>query len=128
MTERGVAFARRVFRGAAIYGIVALLPQYFLEERVGRDYPPPITHPEHFYGFVGVALAWQFLFLLIARDPVRFRPAMPVAVVEKLAFGVAAVVLFALGRVPTAILAVGVIDLVLAALFVGAWRATRDVS
>ena len=82
-------FARRVFRIAAIYGILALAPQYFLEENVGRDFPPPITHPEHFYGFVGVALAWQFLFLVIANNPVRFRPAMPVAVVEKLAFGVA---------------------------------------
>lgn len=118
-------FARRVFRIAAIYGILALAPQYFLEDKVGRDFPPPITHPEHFYGFVGVALAWQFLFLVIANDPVRFRPAMPVAVVEKLGFGVAAVVLFALGRVATAILAFGVIDLVLAALFVAAWRATR---
>jgi hypothetical protein len=124
VTARGVGFARRVFRIAATYGILALAPQYFLEERVGRDFPPPITHPEHFYGFVGVALAWQFLFLVIARDPVRFRPAMPVAVVEKLAFGIAAVVLFALGRIPAAVLAFGVIDLVLAALFVAAWRAT----
>ncbi|GMU66290.1 MAG: hypothetical protein AMXMBFR36_25640 [Acidobacteriota bacterium] len=121
-------FARRVFRIAAIYGILALAPQYFLEDKVGRDFPPPITHPEHFYGFVGVALAWQFLFLLIAKDPVRFRPAMPVAVVEKLAFGGAAVVLYALGRIPTAVLGVGLIDLVLAALFVAAWRATRDAS
>lgn len=126
MTARGVAFARRVFRVAAIYGILALAPQYFLEERVGRDYPPPITHPEHFYGFVGVALAWQFLFLVIAKDPVRFRPAMPVAVVEKLAFGVPAIVLYLLGRIPAAVLAFGLIDLVLATLFVAAWRATRD--
>jgi hypothetical protein len=70
-------------------------PQFFLEAQIGRDYPPPITHPEHFYGFVGVALAWQFVFLLIGRDPARYRPLMPIAVLEKLAFGVPAVVLYA---------------------------------
>lgn len=52
-------FARYLFCFAAIYGFLVLVPQYFLEEHIGRDYPPPITHPEHFYGFLGVALAWQ---------------------------------------------------------------------
>lgn len=120
-------FARRVFLLAAVYGFLVLVPQYFLEERVGRDFPPPITHPEHFYGFVGVALAWQVLFVVIARDPVRFRPAMPVAALEKLAFGGAAVALFAQGRLHPAILAAGLVDLVLAALFVLAWRRTPDL-
>lgn len=55
------AFARRVFTGAAVYGLAVLLPQYFMEGRVGRDFPPPITHPEHFCGFIGVAFAWQVL-------------------------------------------------------------------
>lgn len=119
-------FARRVFAGAAVYGVLALVPQYFLEERIGRDYPPPITHPEHFYGFVGVALAWQVLFLLIARDPVRYRPAMPIAVLEKLVFAVPAVVLFVRDRVPAAVLGFGLIDLVLAVLFLAAFRATPE--
>ena len=101
-------FARRVFGAAGVYGLLALLPQYFLEERIGRDYPPPITHPEHFYGFIGVAVAWQVLFFLIARDPARFRPAMPVAVLEKLVFAVPAMLLFASGRVPGAVLGFGV--------------------
>ena len=119
-----MTFARRVFAGAAVYGILALLPQYFLEARIGRDFPPPITHPEQFYGFVGVSLAWQFLFLLIARDPLRYRPAMIVAVLEKLAFGGATVVLFALDRVPAPVLAVGLVDLLLASLFTAAYRKT----
>jgi hypothetical protein len=29
---------------------------YFMEGRIGRDTPPPITHPENFYGF-GIAVA-----------------------------------------------------------------------
>lgn len=119
-------FARRVFGAAGVYGLLALLPQYFLEERIGRDYPPPITHPEHFYGFIGVAVAWQVLFFLIARDPARFRPAMPVAVLEKLAFAVPAMLLFASGRVPGAVLGFGLVDLLLAALFLAAWRSTRS--
>jgi hypothetical protein len=110
-------FARRVFTMAAIYGILVLAPQYFLEAQIGRDYPPPITHPEHFYGFVGVALAWQFAFLLIGRDPARYRPLMPIAVLEKLAFGVPAVVLYLQGRLHVHVLGAGLLDLVLGALF-----------
>jgi len=124
MPDAARRFARRVFTGAAVYGIVALLPQYFLEDRIGRDFPPAITHPEHFYGFVGIALAWQFAFLVIARDPVRYRALMPVAVLEKLAFGGAAFVLFAQHRVAWPVPAVGAIDLVLATLFLAAYRVT----
>ena len=110
-------FARRVFTAAGIYGLIALLPQYFLEERIGRDYPPPITHPEHFYGFVGVAAAWQLAFLLIGRDPARYQPLMPVAVIEKLVFAIPAAVLYAQGRIPASVLAFGGIDLLLGTLF-----------
>lgn len=119
-----MTFARRTFLVAALYGVIVLLPQYFMEAAIGRDYPPPITHPEHFYGFVGLALAWQVVFALIASDPVRYRPLMPVAVCEKLAFGVPAIVLFAQGRLAGAVLAAGLIDLALGALFVIAYRLT----
>ena len=47
-------FARIVFLVAGIYGLLVVAPQYFLEARIGRDTPPAITHPEFFYGFVGV--------------------------------------------------------------------------
>lgn len=117
-------FARRVFLTAAVYGVLVLAPQYFLEAKVGRDFPPPITHPEHFYGFIGVALAWQVLFVVVALDPIRYRPVMPVAVLEKLAFGVAAVVLFTQGRIHAAVLGAGLIDLVLATLFITVFRLT----
>ena len=118
-------FARIVFRIAGVYGVLVLVPQYFLEARIGRDFPPAITHPEHFYGFIGVALAWQFVFFVIASDPVRFRPVMWPAVFEKLAFGVAAIVLFAQQRIAAPILAAGLFDLVLAGLFLVALQRTR---
>ena len=121
---RGTSFARRVFLIAGIYGVIALLPQYFLEERIGRDLPPPITHPEYFYGFVGLALVWQIVFFMVARDVVRFRPLMPVAVLEKLVFGVPAVVLYGQGRIGGSVLTAGLIDLLLACLFTAAFIAT----
>jgi hypothetical protein len=121
---RGITLARRVFTVAGVYGILVLLPQYFMEDRVGRDYPPPITHPENFYGFIGVALAWQVVFLIVGRDPVRYRLLMLPAVLEKLAFGGAAVVLQVQGRIAPIVLGFGMIDLVLAALFIAAYRAT----
>ena len=117
-------FAQRVFLIAGIYGVLALLPQYFMEERVGRDFPPPITHPEHFYGFIGVALAWQVAFFIIARDPVRFRPIMPVASLEKITFGIATIALYLQKRLAFPLLVAGVLDLVLAGLFLLAWRWT----
>lgn len=121
-------FAKRAFQGAAVYGLLALVPQYFLEEKLNADFPPAITHPEHFYGFIGVAVAWQIAFLVIASDVVRFRPLMLVALIEKLSFGVAAIALFAAGRVPGAVLGFGIVDLCLGAMFVAAWRATASAA
>ena len=122
----GARFASRVFRIAAIYGVVVLLPQYFMEGKIGRDTPPPITHPEYFYGFVGVALAWQLAFLVVARDPLRFRPLMPVAVVEKASFGLAAVALYLAGRLGLQMLGAGIVDLILGALFLMSYARTAD--
>jgi hypothetical protein len=119
-------FGRWVFLLAAVYGLVVLLPQYFLEGKIGRDYPPPITHPEHFYGFIGVALAWQIAFLLIARDVRRYRIFMIPSALEKLSFGVAVLVLHAQDRIPSALLAFGLIDLMLCVLFLVAFRLTRE--
>ncbi|HEX8130489.1 MAG TPA: hypothetical protein VF527_15415 [Pyrinomonadaceae bacterium] len=119
-------FAKILFLVAGIYGLVALLPQYFLEEYNGRNFPPPITHPEYYYGFVGVAVAWQVLFLILAKDPVRFRPMMIPAVLEKLGFGVVAVILYAQQRLSAFTLGAGLIDLILGALFVVAYVKTGD--
>lgn len=119
-------FARRVFLWAGIYGIAVLVPQYFMEARINRDFPPPITHPEHFYGFIGVALAWQFAFLTIARDVVRYRLLMVPAMLEKAGFGGAVLVLYAIGRVDLFVLAPALVDLGLAGAFFAAFRSTRS--
>jgi hypothetical protein len=110
-------FARWVFLLSGVYGLVLLAPQYLLEAQVGRDNPPEITHPEYFYGFVGVALAWQAAFLVIALDPPRYRLLMLPAVLEKFSFGLAAAVLYLQGRLSAAVLGFGVADLTLGCLF-----------
>jgi hypothetical protein len=110
-------FARWVFLLAGLSGVALLVPPYFLEERTGQDYPPPINHPEYYYGFLGVTLAWQLLFLVIAADPARLRPAMLPAMLEKLSFVAAIPVLYALGRVPAVWVAFASLDATWLVLF-----------
>src|SRR5687768_8794387 len=97
-------FASRVFLLAGLYGILVLAPQYLAESGAGLALPEPIRNPEHFYGFVGLALVWQLVFLLISRDVERYRPLMLVAVLEKLAFGMPVLILYARGRVNAVVL------------------------
>jgi hypothetical protein len=79
---RTMKFARIVFLVAAIWGVLVLTPLYFMFDLIGRQDPPPITHPAFFYGLVGVALVWQIAFFVISRDPVRLRPLMIPAMLE----------------------------------------------
>ncbi len=119
-------FAKYTFNAAGIYGLIVLLPQYFLEEKNGRDFPPAITHPEYFYGFVGVGLAFQIAFLMIARDPVRYRMMMIPAMIEKFSFAIAVYALFGLGRVAPMMVGAASIDLILGILFVEAFLKTKE--
>lgn len=121
-------FAKIIFYVAGIYGLVVLFPQYFMEMKNGRDFPPPITHPEYYYGFVGVALAFQVLFLIIARRPIQYRAAMIPSVIEKFSFGIAAVVLFLQNRLALPLFAAGLIDLIFGLLFVAAVLKTKPES
>jgi hypothetical protein len=117
-------FARGVFGTAGVWGLAVMIPMFFLESYISHTQPPPITHPEFFYGFAGVTFAWQILFLLIARDPVRLRPAMPAGVVEKLAFAVSIPLLVAAHRVDSQALVFAAIDGLFAVLFVAAYLRT----
>lgn len=105
------------FRGAAVFGLVALLPQYALPQPAGAELVA--------YGFIGTAAAFQLIFWLIGGNPIHYRALMLPSVAEKLAFGVPAIALFANGKVPAAVLVFGLIDLALGLGFFTAWRATR---
>jgi hypothetical protein len=118
-------FARIVFIVAGLWGILLLTPLYFMFDMISAQDPPAITHPAFYYGFTGVALAWQLAFFMIARDPVRLRPIMIPSILEKVGYGGAVIVLFAQGRMHPQDLAFGLVDIFLAALFVVAFVKTK---
>jgi hypothetical protein len=119
-------FAKIVFFVAGIYGLLILAPIYFMEGKIGRETPPAITHPEYFYGFVGVGLAWQVLFLVLSSDPVRYRAMIPPSILEKISYGIALAVLFSQHRLPLSVLAIGSVDWIFALLFLAAYFTTRS--
>ncbi len=116
--------AKLIFYAAGIWGIAVLLPHYFLESYIGRDTPPAITHPEYFYGFVGVGLAWQFAFLMIARNPVRYRLLMLPSIAEKWLFTIGSAILIMQGRVAPKFSVPVVIDFAFGVLFLIAFVKT----
>jgi hypothetical protein len=121
-------FAKIVFLIAGVWGLAIVTPLFFLFDYVGTQYPPPITHPDFYYGFATVTLAWQLAFLVIARNPARFRPLMPVAMIEKFGYVAALAVLHWQGRISFAQASAGIPDVLLGALFVAAFVKTRPVT
>jgi hypothetical protein len=117
-------FARRVFSIATLFGLAVIPPMFFLEGRFGRDYPPPITHPEFYYGFVGAVFAWQLVYLLVAWDPLRYRPLMLLGAVCKMSFATATFILVAQGSAPAGPATLVTVDVVLSVLFVWAFVVT----
>ena len=118
-------FAKIVFWVAGIWGFVAITPLYFMVNLIGEKDPPPITHPAFFYGFVGLALAWQLAFCFIATDPVRYRPLMIPSILEKATYAIAVIVLVAQGRTRPSDLVFAGTDSLLGILFVIAYFKTR---
>lgn len=118
-------FAKIVFWIAAIWGVLIITPLYFMFDLIGRNDPPPITHPGFFYGFAGAALAWQIAFFFIAKDPVRHRPLMIPSMLEKFSYGTAVVMLVLQGRMHSSDLVFGAVDLLLGLLFVVAYLKTQ---
>ena len=116
--------SRLIFTIAGIYGLLILTPFLFLERRIAEASPGGMTHPEYYYGFLGAALVMQFIYLVIGRDPVRFRPLMPIAALAKTVFFVTILILFFRERVAAAALEVASIDALLAFAFLYAWRVT----
>lgn len=114
-------FTRIVYGVAASYGLLVLPPLYFLVDRIGREAPPPIAHPEFFYGFLGLAILWQIIFVFIAIDPVRYRSFMPLAILEKFVYSIPVVILYSQGRLHPNILKSAMGDPIFGILFIAAY-------
>jgi hypothetical protein len=123
-----VRFAQRVFLVAAAFGLLVLTPMYFLEDFLGRQVPPPINHPEIYYGFVSVTLAWQIGYLLIGLDPPRYRPFMLLGAFAKGSFVLSTAMLAARERTSWGLILLVAPDAILAVLFVTAFRLTSRTS
>jgi hypothetical protein len=119
-------FAKIVFYVAFVWGIVILTPLYFMFDTIGRQDPPPITHPGFYYGFASVGLAFQFVFLVTARDPIRFRPMMLPSVLEKFGYSASLAALYFQHRLHGSDLVFAGVDLVLGLLFVLAFLITAQ--
>ena len=111
-------FPGRMFRWAAVYGVIVLLPLYLT--------PLPPQGGEVLLGFTGLALVFQGVFWTIGSDPAKYRALMPYAVAEKLVFALPALLLYLRGYPVQALVAgFAVIDLLLGLGFFMAWRRTR---
>lgn len=117
-------FAKILFWVAGIWGVIMFAPLYFIFNLIGRQEPPPITHPGFYYGFAAMALAWQLAFFVIAIDPARFRAIMIPGALGKFGWGIAVISLFAQHRISAGDMALGAVDLVFAALFLLAFVKT----
>jgi len=115
-------FAKMVFLVAGIYGFIVVAPLFLTEGIIDATQPPAITHPEYYYGFACVTLVWQMLFLMLAHDPLRYRPIMLMAVLEKTS-GIAFILLVLLHRSPPSML-IGGVDVLLGILFLAAYART----
>jgi hypothetical protein len=116
-----------VFWTAGIYGILVTLPLFFNERLMGEKYPPAITHAEYYYTFAALALLWQIIFIVIARDPGRYRAFMIFCVCEKLCLLPTFFILYPAGRYPDLWLPLICIDLLFGVLFGVSYKLTRKV-
>jgi hypothetical protein len=121
-------FAKIVFWAAGAFGVLLLTPLYFTFDLAGRLDPPPITHPQFYYGFVGVALVWQFVYCAIATDPVRFGPMMIFSALAKGSYVGTLLVLYFQDRISPVQAATGIPDALLMILFVAAFLKTRKLT
>ena len=108
---------RIIFALAAAWGLFALLPGLF-----GEAGP----RPEYYYGFIGIALVFQLIFLLLPIDPVPYRALIPLSILEKLSFFLPVTILYAQGRVDTGPVFFGaMVDGLFMLLFALAWLLSR---
>lgn len=117
--KAAATFARRVYIVAAIYGFLAVPVLYFTQA--------PDPHRLLYFAFAGIALVFQGVFLVIARDPLKYAAFLPLTVFEKVSFGVPALAFWSQGQAPDDMGLGGAVDLVFALFFLLAWVKVRKV-
>ena len=111
---------RIIFALAAAWGFLAVIPGLFDEAG---------PRPEYYYGFLGLALVFQLVFVIIALDPLRYRALVPIAILEKLAFFLRVTILYLQGQVAMGgVFFGGMVDGLWMLLFGLAWLRLRKVA
>ncbi len=110
-------FSKICFAFAGWWGVISLTPLFFFYKGIGKLSPPPLNHPEYYFGFVTVALAWQVGFLVISRDPGRYRTMMLPAMMEKFGYAACCLVLFAERQTTLSTATFGAVDFLLGLSF-----------
>jgi hypothetical protein len=121
-------FAKVVFAIAGVWGILVLVPFFFLMDLTGRRYAPPSSYPHFFYGFFALALVFQFVFFIIASDPARFRPMIIAAIFEKVTYVTVCAVLYSRGQITLTDASTCFADFILGTLFIRAYLTTRPTA
>ncbi len=115
--ERAVKISRNIFRLSGIYGLLILIPQLFRESSFATA-GVSLNHPEFFYGFFLVSLAFQVLFLIISTDPVKYRSVMLACFIEKGGHFTSCVLLFLNNRLATDMMIASSPDALMLCLFI----------
>lgn len=103
------------FRAASVYGVIILLSSL-------TDLSPDELQRSLQIAFVGVAGAFQWVFWIIASNPRRYRAIIHVAIFEKLAFGIPAIILADDLPHASAVRLFASVDLLLAVGFISALK------
>lgn len=119
-----MTFAKWVFTLGGAWGVLVIAPMFALEGVIAAQ-TQAFSHPDSYYGFLASTLAWQIGYLVIGRDPARYRPFMLIGASGKLVFVGACWLLYLQGRIPVSVPVVASPDFLLAALFVAAWFRTK---
>jgi hypothetical protein len=118
-----MTFAKWVFTIGGIWGLIIIAPLFFLEGPITAA-SRPFSHPDFFYGFLASTVAWQVGYLVIGRDPARYRPFMLIGAAGKVIYFTSCLTLFLQGRVLPMVPMLTAPDMLLATLYVVAWFRT----
>jgi hypothetical protein len=117
-------FAKWVFLLAGVSGVLLVAPAYFLEGPSEQIDPPRVNRSEYYYSLVGSVLAWQVGYLLIASDPIRFRPVMLLGSLGKASVAIAVAILYVNGKASLLWAGLASMDATWVILFLIAYRRT----
>ena len=118
-------FARWTFGLAAAWGFLILGAFYFNEANPALVPAPFPNHPDYYFGFLGVGLAWQAAFVIVALDPVKYRLFMLPALFEKFSYVLTLSVLFLVHQLSGQMLGAAVLDGTFGLLFLVSFLKTR---